>query len=184
MKPRESAPVLTSRALHEWFAWVALESGVPRISWATTDASGDLRVSRPAERTDMPIMYGNHCFRFGPGMSTPFAYPTSPSSWVIARSHSLTTLRTPDDFEVRGLVQRGAGPGELGLVGLDRTQRRIEFLLNGPPELLLSTSTPVTCLEVSNSGREFGFMTSAGVVGVYSCQASAVTMRMAAGVAS
>lgn len=179
---REHASAIGSKAGHAYLAWVTLHSGIPRVMWARTNSWGSTEVSQATMPEDMPPICGLHSFRFGSDLSEVFAYATSPRDWVIADLRKCVLVRVPDHLAVSGVVVRGPSR-QVGLIVLDETRTRIEFFRNGSTETLVTTGAPVTGIEVSGTGSEVAFVTSAGEVGVYSCLARAVVARTAGGMA-
>jgi hypothetical protein len=180
---KDKASALASRALRDGLAWASLHFGVPQIMWARTTRTAELEISPSTTLPELPSIYGAHSFRFGGGLCYLFAYATSPSSWTIVHQRLPIAVGVADRFTVVGVVERGHSPSEVCLVALDETETRLDLLLPGRSETLLTTATPIASVEVSGTGREIAFLTQAAEVGVYSCLSNAVIMRSAGGAA-
>jgi hypothetical protein len=177
------ADAVASRALYTAFAWATLQGGVPRISWATADASGQLRIAHASAPAAAPASSGAPGFHFGRGLAELFAYPTSGAAWAIGQRQCWIQRVVAATHTVVGVVERG-NPAEAALVALDETRTRLELILPERTETLLTTSAPVTNVAVSGTGQEIAVLTSTGELGVYSCACRAVVLRMAGGVAA
>ncbi len=176
---RTNAAAITAKAQSKCFTWVTLRDGVPQPMWIGIEP-GRLERCPTAVPDGLPPIDGAHNFRFGHGVGL-FAYATSPTSWVIVELSGYTSVSIPDGLTVAGVATHGYPP-DAGLITLDSAKTRIEFLEeDGCTETLVTTSFPITALEVNNTGNQIAFLTSAGELGVYSSVARAVVLRATGG---
>lgn len=176
---REQAFAVRSKALRNGLAFLRLQDGVPRVSWARATETGELEISPASvELPGTPVVLQ---FYFGaPGIDDLIAYSASETSWVIVHDQQSLMVEVPRTHSVVGVVERGHPKPEASLVAINESRTRIELIRPGRSETLLTTAAPITFAAASDAERVIAYVTEAGELGVYSCTASAMVLRVAA----
>jgi hypothetical protein len=152
--------------------------GGARAMATNVGASGDIHSSRIA--VDLPPLSGDTRVYFGPvGLANVIAYsPRQSRCTIVHRLHS-TTFDVPQTHEVVGMIERGHPEPKPFAVAIDASRTAIELLRPGQSERLLTTSSAITFAAASDAAPVIAFITQTGELGIYSCKADAMVLRIA-----
>ena len=108
-------------------------------------------------------------------------YCRSSRSWTVRRPGTVEHHMAPTGADVVGFVERAS---DLHLVVVDANRTRISLYRLGHSErgseqttTIVTTTSKITDATVSDSNGDVAYLTEAGELGVYSCNASAIVVR-------
>lgn len=173
---REKTAAVACKAFKDRLVWVSLRDGEPRLMWARGTTAGAF-ASESLSAPDLPPCDGSQRVHIGGGVTRQFAYAVEPSSWLVVRPNQLIRFGVDDRCTVVGMAEHGYNP-EPCLITLNDAARELAVQSRTASQTIVTTAARITCVEVSATGNEIGFLTESGEIGVYSCVARSIVMRM------
>jgi hypothetical protein len=177
-----SGSIVASRATRDAFVYVD-RSRVPRIWAVRTGANGELEHTRV--QPESPALPGDCRYYFGAGgLANLVAYSPMKSRCTMIHRLQIETFEVPQGHTVVGLVElhaveRSQAVARPFAVAVDGNRTGIELLRPGERRHLLTTAAPITCAAASDAAAVIAFITQSGELGVWSCDANAMVLRVA-----
>jgi hypothetical protein len=170
--------VIASRATHDAFVYIE-HLGVARVKVVRTGKNGDLELTEAA--INLPASPDDTRYYFGAvGLANLIAYSPRESRCTIIHRLQVMTFDVPRSHRVVGMVERGHPTAKPFAVAIDDSRKRIDLLDQDVREQLLTTAAPITSAAASDVGPMIAYITLSGELGVYSCRANAMVLRVAA----
>lgn len=174
--------IAASRATRDAFVYID-RSRIPRIWAVRTGANGELEHTRV--QTESPALPGDSRHYFGAGGLANFvAYSPTKSRCTMIHRLQIETFDVPQGHTVIGMVElyaveRGQAVARPFAVAIDGSRTGIELLRPGERRNLLKAAAPITSAAASDAAAVIAFITKSGELGVWSCDANAIVLRVA-----
>jgi hypothetical protein len=172
---RETA--VASKSAHEAFVYIRLRHNVPEVLAVRLDKAGNVDISKVA--VELPRAESDTRYYFGVlGLSNLVTYSRSTSLSTIVHRQQSTTGGIPQSHTLIGMIERG--DSSPAAIAIDGSRLRIEALRPGGRETLVIAAAPIAFAAASEAAPVIAYITEAGELGVYSCTANAMVLRVAA----
>jgi hypothetical protein len=179
---KSGPPIVASRASRDAFIYIE-RSLFAKVWVARAGKNGELEHTRAG--IDLPGLTDSARYYFGEGgLANLVAYWPSASRCAIVHRLQTETFDVPSGHTVFGMVElRTAERGYAGLkpvaAAIDSSRTGIELLRPGECRQLLTTTTPIAFAAASDAAPVIAFITRSGELGIYSCAANAMVLRVA-----
>jgi hypothetical protein len=177
--------VVASRATRDAFVYIE-RSGLGSVKVVRAGKSGELGLTTSG--IDLPG--SGSCqdtrYYFGAGgLANLVAYSPSESRCTIIHRLETVTFRVHSSHTVIGMVnvqtvEQGRTVETPFAVAIDGSRTGIVLLRPGGNRRLLTTAAPITSAAASDAAPVIAFITQSGELGVYSCSADAMVLRLEA----
>jgi hypothetical protein len=187
---KERTFIAASRAASGAFVSVEvdLRSDLAGVHMVRASENGDL-VHTKVE-IDLPVFTQDTRYYFGTGdLVNLIAYSQAKSQCTIVHQtvqapRQIETFDVPQSHTVIGMVDEVERVGDRSVVrplavAIDGNKTGIELLRPGERRPLLTTTALITSAAASDSAPVIAFITQSGELGVYSCTAKAMLLRVA-----
>jgi hypothetical protein len=177
-----SGSIVASRATRDAFVYVE-HSSFARIWAVRAGANGELEQTRI--QAELPALPGDSRYYFGAGgLANLVAYSPAGSRCTIIHRLQIETFDVPQSHTVIGMVElhgveRNQAVARPFAVAIDGSRTGIVLLRSGERRPLLTTAAPITSAAASDAAAVIAFVTQSGELGVWSCDANAMVLRVA-----
>src|SRR5262249_46563548 len=174
--------IAASRAPPDAFVYVE-RAVFPSVRVARAGKYGEIGHTRVA--IDLPAMSKDSRYYFGAGgLANLVAYSPSESRCAIVHRLQIEICEVPPGLTIIGMVELRTGAHGHAVhqpfaVAIDGSGTGIELLRPGERRRILTTAAPITWAAASDAAPVIAFITQSGELGVYSCAANAMVLRVA-----